>query len=113
LKGNKVHPDTRMIVVPASQRVWLQANEEGLLDIFANAGAAVSMPTCGACFGGHNGVMGPGERALTTTNRNFKGRMGSPEAEVYIANAYVAAASAIAGEISEPNQFADVPEMAS
>jgi 3-isopropylmalate/(R)-2-methylmalate dehydratase large subunit len=113
LKGNKVHPDTRMIVVPASQRVWLQASEEGLLDIFANAGAAVSMPTCGACFGGHNGVMGPGERALTTTNRNFKGRMGSPEAEVYIANAYVAAASAIAGEISEPNQFADVPEMAS
>jgi len=112
LKGRKVHPDTRMIVVPASQRVWLQANQEGLLNIFAEAGAAVSMPTCGACFGGHNGVMGPGERAITTTNRNFKGRMGSPEAEVYIANAYVAAASAVAGEIVEPQQIADHLEVA-
>lgn len=112
LKGKKVHPDIRMIVVPASQRIWRQADQEGLLNIFAEAGAAVSMPTCGACFGGHNGVMGPGERALTTTNRNFKGRMGSAEAEVYIANAYVAAASAVAGEIVEPQQVADHMEVA-
>ena len=75
---------------------------EGLLDVFVEAGAMVSTPTCGACFGGGKGVLGPGERAVTTTNRNFKGRMGSPEAEVYLANAYVAAAAAVAGELVDP-----------
>lgn len=107
LRGRQVHPDTRAIVVPASQRVWREALAEGLLDLFAEAGCIVSTPTCGACFGGHMGVMGPGENALTTTNRNFKGRMGSSEAGVHLANAWVAAAAAVAGEVVDP---ADVLE---
>jgi 3-isopropylmalate/(R)-2-methylmalate dehydratase large subunit len=105
LRGNKVHPNTRMIVVPASQKIYRQALAEGLLDIFVEAGASVSTPTCGACFGGHTGVLGPNENALTTTNRNFKGRMGSGEAGVHLANAYVATAAAIAGEIADPAQI--------
>jgi 3-isopropylmalate/(R)-2-methylmalate dehydratase large subunit len=104
LRGHKVHPDTRAIIVPATQDIYRRAMAEGLLDIFVEAGAIVSTPTCGACFGGHNGVMGPGENALTTTNRNFKGRMGSGEAGVFLANAYVAAAAAVAGEIVEPHE---------
>jgi 3-isopropylmalate/(R)-2-methylmalate dehydratase large subunit len=91
-----------MIVVPATQSIYREAMREGLLDLFVEAGAIVSTPTCGACFGGHMGVLGPGERAITTTNRNFKGRMGSGEAEVHLANAYVAAAAAVAGEIVDP-----------
>ena len=110
LRGRTVREGTRMMVVPASRRVYKQALDEGLLDIFIAAGAMVSTPTCGACFGGHNGVLAPGERAITTTNRNFRGRMGSPEAEVYLANAYTAAASAIAGEIIDPREMADLPE---
>ena len=102
LRGRSVHPDCRMIVVPATQAIYRQALAEGLLDVFVEAGAMVSTPTCGACFGGHMGVLGPGEKALTTTNRNFKGRMGSPEAEVHLANAYVAAAAAVAGELVDP-----------
>lgn len=102
LRGHTVHPDTRMIVVPATQRIYREALREGLLDVFVEAGAMVSTPTCGACFGGHMGVLAPGERAVTTTNRNFRGRMGSPEAEVCLANAYVAAAAAVAGEIVDP-----------
>jgi 3-isopropylmalate/(R)-2-methylmalate dehydratase large subunit len=102
LRGHTVHPDCRMIVVPATQRIYREAMSEGLLDVFVEAGAIVSTPTCGACFGGHMGVLGPGERAVTTTNRNFKGRMGSSEAEVHLANAYVAAAAAVAGELVEP-----------
>jgi 3-isopropylmalate/(R)-2-methylmalate dehydratase large subunit len=104
LRGHKVHADTRAIIVPATQDIYRRAMAEGLLDIFVEAGAIVSTPTCGACFGGHNGVMGPGENALTTTNRNFKGRMGSGEAGVFLANAYVAAAAAVAGEIVEPHE---------
>ena len=104
LRGHKVHADTRAIIVPATQNIYLQAMAEGLLEVFIEAGAIVSTPTCGACFGGHNGVMGPGENALTTTNRNFKGRMGSGEAGVFLANAYVAAAAAVAGEIIEPHE---------
>ncbi len=104
LRGHKVHADTRAIIVPATQDIYLQAMAEGLLEVFIEAGAIVSTPTCGACFGGHNGVMGPGENALTTTNRNFKGRMGSGEAGVFLANAYVAAAAAVAGEIVEPRE---------
>jgi 3-isopropylmalate/(R)-2-methylmalate dehydratase large subunit len=107
LRGRKVHPDTRAIIVPASQKVYREAMAEGLLDLFVEAGAVVSTPTCGACFGGHMGVMAEGERAITTTNRNFKGRMGSTESEVHIANAYVAGAAAVAGEIVDP---ADVLE---
>ena len=107
LRGHSVHPDCRLIVVPATQRIYREAGREGLLDLFVEAGAIVSTPTCGACFGGHMGVLGPGERAVTTTNRNFKGRMGSSEAEVHLANAYVAAAAAVAGEIVHPAQIAD------
>jgi 3-isopropylmalate/(R)-2-methylmalate dehydratase large subunit len=107
LRGRRIHRDCRMIVVPATQSIYRQAMAEGLLDVFVEAGAMVSTPTCGACFGGHMGVLGPGERAVTTTNRNFKGRMGSPEAEVHLANAYVAAAAAVAGEIVHPAQIAD------
>jgi 3-isopropylmalate/(R)-2-methylmalate dehydratase large subunit len=102
LKGHRVHDDCRLIVVPASQRIYREALAEGLLDLFVEAGAMVSTPTCGACFGGGNGVLAGGERALTTTNRNFRGRMGSGDAEVCLANAWVAAAAAVAGEIVDP-----------
>jgi 3-isopropylmalate/(R)-2-methylmalate dehydratase large subunit len=102
LRGRRVHRDCRAIVVPATQRIYREAMREGLLDAFVEAGASVSTPTCGACFGGHMGVLAAGERAVTTTNRNFRGRMGSPDAEVYLANAYVAAAAAVAGEIVHP-----------
>jgi 3-isopropylmalate/(R)-2-methylmalate dehydratase large subunit len=104
LRGRRVHEGCRMIVVPATQSIYRQALAEGLLDVFVEAGAMVSTPTCGACFGGHMGVLAAGEHALTTTNRNFKGRMGSPEAEVHLANAYVAAAAAVAGEIVHPSE---------
>jgi 3-isopropylmalate/(R)-2-methylmalate dehydratase large subunit len=107
LAGRRVHPDCRAIVVPATQRIYREAMREGLLDVFVEAGAIVSTPTCGACFGGHMGVLGPGESAITTTNRNFRGRMGSSEAEVHLANAWVAAAAAVSGEIVAP---ADVLE---
>jgi 3-isopropylmalate/(R)-2-methylmalate dehydratase large subunit len=109
LRGHTVHPDTRMIVVPATQRIYREAMSEGLLDVFVEAGAMVSTPTCGACFGGHMGVLAAGERAITTTNRNFRGRMGSPEAEVHLANAYVAAAAAVAGEIVSPELLSVAP----
>jgi 3-isopropylmalate/(R)-2-methylmalate dehydratase large subunit len=109
LRGRTVHPRCRTIVVPASQRVYRQALAEGLIDVFVNAGAMVSTPTCGACFGGGMGILAAGERAVATINRNFRGRMGSPDAEVVLANAWVAAASAVAGEIVHP---ADVLEAA-
>ena len=107
MRGHTVHPAARMIVVPASQRVYRQALAEGLLDLFAAAGCIVSTPTCGACFGGSGGVLAPGEIAITTTNRNFRGRMGSPEASVYLANAWVAAAAAVAGEIVDPAEIGE------
>ena len=106
LRGHRVHADCRMIVVPATQSIYRQALAEGLLDVFVEAGAMVSTPTCGACFGGHMGLLAPGERAITTTNRNFRGRMGSTEAEVHLANAYVAAAAAVAGVIVHPAEVA-------
>ncbi len=93
---------TRLIVVPASQRVYLQALGEGLIERIVRAGGAVSMPTCGACFGGHTGVLDAGEVAVATTNRNFRGRMGHRESAVYLANAYVAGAAAVAGELVDP-----------
>lgn len=107
LRGRSVHPRCRMIVVPASQRVYRQALAEGLIDVFVEAGAMVSTPTCGACFGGGMGILAAGERAVATINRNFRGRMGSPEAEILLANAWVAAAAAVAGEVVHP---ADVLE---
>jgi 3-isopropylmalate/(R)-2-methylmalate dehydratase large subunit len=102
LGGRRVHPRTRAIVVPATQAIWREAADEGLLDLFVEAGVMVSTPTCGACFGGGNGALAAGENAVTTTNRNFRGRMGSPEAGVYLANAWVAAAAAVAGELVHP-----------
>jgi 3-isopropylmalate/(R)-2-methylmalate dehydratase large subunit len=106
LAGRRVHPRTRAIVVPATQSIWRQAADEGLLDLFAESGAMVSTPTCGACFGGSNGVLAAGENAVSTTNRNFRGRMGSPESGVYLANAWVAAAAAVAGELVHPQAVA-------
>lgn len=102
LRGRKVHPGTRAIIVPSSQRVYAEALAEGLLEVFITAGVLVSTPTCGACFGGHMGILAPGETAVATTNRNFVGRMGSDQADVYLANAWVAAAAAVAGEIIDP-----------
>ena len=104
LEGKKVHPKVRTIIFPATQKIYLQAMREGLLEIFIEAGAAVSTPTCGPCLGGHMGVLGKGERAVATTNRNFVGRMGHPESEVYLASPAVAAASAITGKISSPEE---------
>lgn len=107
LRDRTVHPRCRAVVVPASRRVYQQALAEGLLQVFTDAGAMVSTPTCGACFGGGMGVLATGERALATTNRNFRGRMGARDSEVCLANAWIAAAAAVAGEIVDP---ADVLE---
>ncbi|MDD2482264.1 MAG: 3-isopropylmalate dehydratase large subunit [Lutispora sp.] len=104
LEGKKVHERVRLIVFPATQKIYLQALREGLLEIFIEAGGAVSTPTCGPCLGGHMGILAKGERALSTTNRNFVGRMGHPESEVYLASPAVAAASAITGKISSPEE---------
>jgi 3-isopropylmalate/(R)-2-methylmalate dehydratase large subunit len=105
LKGREVNPNVRLIVIPATQAIWLQAMHEGLFDIFVNAGAAVSTPTCGPCLGGHMGILAAGERALATTNRNFVGRMGDPTSEVYRASPAVAAATAVAGHIALPDDL--------
>ncbi|MDD2362281.1 MAG: 3-isopropylmalate dehydratase large subunit [Oscillospiraceae bacterium] len=102
LKGRKVAKGVRCIVIPATQQIWLDSMHEGLFDIFVGAGAVVSTPTCGPCLGGHMGILAAGERAVSTTNRNFVGRMGHVESEVYLANPYVAAASAITGFITDP-----------
>ena len=104
LRGNKVSSNVRLIIIPATQEIYLQALHEGLLEIFLNASAAVSTPTCGPCVGGHMGVLARGERALSTTNRNFVGRMGHPESEVYLSNPAVAAASAVKGRIAHPDE---------
>jgi 3-isopropylmalate/(R)-2-methylmalate dehydratase large subunit len=105
LKGKKVSPRVRCIILPGTQQVYLEALKEGLIEIFINAGAAVSTPTCGPCLGGHMGVLAAGERAISTTNRNFIGRMGSPKSEVYLSNPAVAAASAVAGNIVSPDDL--------
>ena len=104
LRGSKVHPGVRCIIIPGSQQVYLDALVEGLIEVFIKAGAVVSTPTCGPCLGGHMGVLAAGERCISTTNRNFVGRMGSPQSEVYLANPAVAAASAIAGKIISPQE---------
>jgi len=102
LNGNKVARGVRLIIIPATPLIYRTALSEGLLDIFARAGAIISPPTCGPCLGGHMGILAQGERAVATTNRNFVGRMGHPESEVYLANPAVAAASAILGKIASP-----------
>ena len=106
LKGKQVNPNLRTIVIPGTQQIWRDAMNEGLFDIFVEAGAAVSTPTCGPCLGGHMGILAKGEKGLATTNRNFVGRMGSPESEVYLSGPAVAAASAIAGYITAPEEVA-------
>jgi len=105
LKGNKVHPEIRCIVIPGSQQIYLEALVEGLIETFVRAGAAVSTPTCGPCLGGHMGVLADGEKCVSTTNRNFVGRMGSPKSEVYLANPAVAAASAVMGKVASPDEI--------
>ena len=105
LKGHKVHPDVRCIIIPATQQVYLDCIHEGLMDIFLDANCAISAPTCGPCLGGHMGILAKGERAIATTNRNFVGRMGHPESEVYLASPAVAAASAVLGHIGLPEDI--------
>ena len=104
LRGRKVARGVRLIVIPATQAIYRQAMDEGLFAIFLDAGAAISTPTCGPCLGGHMGCLAKGERAVATTNRNFVGRMGHPESEVYLAGPAVAAASAVAGRIASPEE---------
>lgn len=105
LKGKKVHPEIRCIIIPATQRIYKTALKEGLIDIFLDAGCVISPPTCGPCLGGHMGVLGKGEVAIATTNRNFIGRMGDVESYVYLSNPEVAAASAIKGKITNPEEI--------
>lgn len=105
LKGNKISKDTRLLVVPASQQAWMQANKEGLLDIFTEAGAFVSVASCGACGGFTTGVAGAGDVIMSSSNRNFMGRMGSHEAEVYLASPATIAATAIEGKIADPRRY--------
>jgi len=105
LKGRKVSKNVRAIIIPATQKIYRQALSEGLLEIFVDAEAAVSTPTCGPCLGGHMGILAGGEKAIATTNRNFVGRMGDPKSEVYLASPAVAAASAILGKIAGPDQL--------
>ena len=105
LKGRKVDPRVRLIIIPATQTVWRESMDEGLFDVFLDAGAAISTPTCGPCLGGHMGILAAGERALATTNRNFVGRMGDPTSEVYLASPAVAAATAVAGHIALPEDL--------
>ena len=102
LRGRKVADGVRCIIIPATQEIWRQSMHEGLFDIFVEAGAVVSTPTCGPCLGGHMGILAAGERAVSTTNRNFVGRMGHVDSEVYLASPYVAAASAVAGRLADP-----------
>ncbi len=105
LEGRKVADGVRTIIIPATQEIYLRAVEEGLVKIFVEAGAVVSTPTCGPCLGGYMGILAEGERAVSTTNRNFVGRMGHVDSEVYLAGPAVAAASAVTGKISQPSEF--------
>ena len=107
LKGRQVSPEVRCIIIPGTQQIYLDALREGLIETFIKAGAAASTPTCGPCLGGYMGVLAAGERCVSTTNRNFVGRMGSPQSEVYLVNPAVAAASAIMGRIASPEEIAE------
>ncbi len=104
LKGQKVHPDVRCIIVPATQQIYKECIKLGYLETFIDAGCVVSTPTCGPCMGGHMGILAEGERCVSTTNRNFVGRMGHTKSEIYLASPAVAAASAIAGKIVAPER---------
>jgi 3-isopropylmalate/(R)-2-methylmalate dehydratase large subunit len=108
LDGKRISPDLRVIVNPGSQKVWMQAAQEGILTTLASAGCVVNTPGCGACFGGHMGTLGDGERCISTTNRNYVGRMGSPKAEVFLASPATCAASALTGVITDPRTIATV-----
>jgi 3-isopropylmalate/(R)-2-methylmalate dehydratase large subunit len=105
LKGRKVSPNTNLLVIPASRRVYNWAMDNGLLKIFADAGANIESSNCGPCFGKHMGILAPGDRCLSTSNRNYKGRMGSPEAFIYLGSPAVAAATAIEGRIADPRKY--------
>jgi 3-isopropylmalate/(R)-2-methylmalate dehydratase large subunit len=105
LKGKKVHPYVRLIVLPGTQAIYLQALREGLIEIFIESGGVVSTPTCGPCLGGHMGILASGEKCISTTNRNFRGRMGHEESEVYLAGPAIAAASAVLGKIASPKEI--------
>lgn len=105
LRGRKVADGVQMIVVPATQAIWKQAAQEGLLEIFVEAGASVSYPSCGACLGMHSGVLGPDDVCISSSNRNFVGRMGDPTAQIYLASPATVAASAVAGYISDPREY--------
>ena len=105
LSGRKVAKGLRVIIIPATQKIYLQAIEEGLVQTFINAGAVVSTPTCGPCLGGYMGILADGERCVSTTNRNFVGRMGHVNSEIYLASPAVAAASAVTGKISQPSDI--------
>ena len=105
LKGRSVAPGVRLIIIPATPTIYRTAMEEGLFEIFLSSGAVISPPTCGPCLGGYMGILAAGERAISTTNRNFVGRMGHPESEVYLANPAVAAASAVTGSIVGPDDL--------
>ncbi len=113
LKGRKVHPEIRCIITPATQVVYYKALKEGLIDIFIEAGAVVTMATCGPCLGGHMGILGKGEKAASTTNRNFVGRMGDPTSEVYLVSPAVAAATAVMGRIAHPDEVVGMKEVSS
>ena len=104
LKGNKIHPNTRMIITPASTEIYLTALEEGLIEIFLKSGAIVTNSTCGACIGGHLGVLGENEICISSTNRNFTGRMGDPSSQIYLASPATVAASALNGKITDPRR---------
>ncbi|NLE95507.1 MAG: 3-isopropylmalate dehydratase large subunit [Dehalococcoidia bacterium] len=112
LKGHSVSDSLRCIVIPGTQQVYREALQEGLIEVFLDAGAVVSAPTCGPCLGGYMGILAPGERCLSTTNRNFVGRMGSPQSEVYLAGPAVAAATAVVGHIAAPGDIAGRKETA-
>jgi len=105
MDGKQVHPDVRLLVLPATREIYLQALKQGILEKLSRAGAVIGPPTCGPCLGGHMGVLAEGERCLATTNRNFIGRMGSPKSEVYLCGPAVAAASAVLGRISSPEEL--------
>ena len=105
LKGRKINPSVRCIIIPATQQVYMDSLKEGLIETFIQAGAVFSTPTCGPCLGGHMGVLGPNETCITSTTRNFKGRMGDPSSKVFMASPATVAASALTGVITDPREF--------
>ena len=105
LNGEEIHRDVRLIVTPASKRIWLEASKSGIFEILINAGAIITNPSCGACFGGQGGILAPGETCISSSNRNFQGRMGSINSKVYLGSPATVAASALKGEITDPRDF--------